>query len=215
MESDRRKFIKMAGLAGVGIAGSGMFLNCTSRKPEKTLSDMKVAYIREETTEAKYNKFGQKAKEENFVKVALMFTAIAKAEGIHGANHRKVLDKLKGNYPASPVGNYEVKSTLDNLQNGLEGETYEYDTMYPAFIKEANEENVPDAIDSFTWARQVEKQHQGYYNVAITAMGIKSELTLPDLWYVCPKCGGTYASADVKATCFFDPTPKEQFLEFN
>lgn len=209
MKSDRRNFIKMAGLAGAGI-----MVGCSSRKPEKTIADMKVAYIREETTEDKYNKFGQKAREENFAKVGLMFTAIAKAEGIHGANHRRVLDELKGSYPASPVGNYEVKSTLDNLQNGLESETYEYDTMYPAFIKEANTENVPDAVDSFTWARQVEKQHQGYYNVAITAMGTKSELTLPDAWYVCPKCGGTYAAADVKATCYFDTTPKEQFIEF-
>jgi rubrerythrin len=214
MKSNRRNFIKTASIAGVGIAGSGMIFGCSSRKPEKTLADMKVAYIREETTEDKYNKFGQKAKEENFVKIAVMFTAIAKAEGIHGANHKKVLDKLKGNYPASPIGSFEVKSTLENLQDGLNGETYEYETMYPAFIKEANDENVPDAVDSFTWARQVEKQHQGYYNVAITAMGIKSELTLPEAWYVCPKCGGTYAEADRKSTCFFDPTPKEQFIEF-
>jgi rubrerythrin len=214
MKSNRRSFIKMAGLAGIGIAGSGMNISCTARKPEKTIADMRIAYIREETTEDKYNKFGQKAKEENFVKVALMFTAIAKAEGIHGINHKRVLDKLKGEYPSSPVGNFEVKSTLENLQHGMETETYEYETMYPAYIKEATAENVPDAVDSFTWARQVEKQHQGYYNVAITAMGTKSELTLPDEWYVCPKCGGTYAVADLKSTCYFDPTPKEQFIEF-
>lgn len=209
MKSNRRNFLRMAGLAG-----AGLMIGCTARKPTKTLSDMKVAYIREATTESKYNKFSVRAKEENFPKVAIMFAAIAKAEGIHAANHQKVLQKLKGNYEGSPIGNYEVKSTIENLQDGLKGETYEIETMYPAFIKEAKTENVPEAIDSFTWAYQVEIQHQGYYNVAITAFGSKSELTLPEKWYVCPKCGGTYAVADLKATCYFDPTPKEQFFEF-
>lgn len=209
MKSDRRNFIRITGLAGAGI-----MVGCAARKPEKTLADLKVAYIREATTQDKYNMFSKKAKEEDFHKVALMFSAIAYAEGIHAANHKKVLDKLKGNYPASPVGNFEVRSTLENLQDGYNSETYEYDTMYPAFIEEAKTENVPDAVDSFTWARQVEKQHQGYYGVAITVMGTKSELTLPDEWFVCPKCGGTYAAADVKATCYFDPTPKDQFIEF-
>lgn len=209
MKSNRRNFIKVAGLAGVGV-----MVGCSTRKPVKIIADMNVAYIREATTEDKYNKFAQKAKEENFLKTAIMLTAIAKAEGIHAANHKKVLEKLKGNYEGSPIGNYEVKSTLENLQDGLKTETYEIETMYPTFLKEAKAENVPEAVESFTWAYQVEIQHQGYYNVAITAFGNKSELTLPDKWYVCPKCGGTYAIADVKSTCYFDPTPKEQFLEF-
>ena len=209
MKSNRRTFIKMAGLAG-----AGLMAGCSVRKPLKILADMNVAYIREATTEDKYNKFAQKAKEENFVKTAIMLSAIARAEGIHAINHKKVLDKLKGNYQSNPIGNFEVKSTLENLQDGLKTETYEIETMYPAFLKEAEAENVPEAVESFTWAYQVEIQHQGYYNVAITAFGNKSELNLPEKWYVCPKCGGTYALADLKSTCYFDPTPKEQFFEF-
>ena len=209
MKSNRRNFLRMAGLAG-----AGLMVGCSVRKPEKTLVDMKLAFIREETAEEKYLKYAQKAREENFPKLALMISAISKAEDIHGNNHKKVLEKLKGNYQGSPLGNFEVKSTLENIQEAYKSETYEYETMYPAYIKEAKAENVPEAVESFTWAWQVEKQHQGYYNVAITEMANKSELTLPEKWYVCPKCGGTYADADVKSTCFFDPTPKEQFLEF-
>ena len=209
MKSNRRNFIKIAGLAGTGI-----LIGCTARKPVKVISDMKVAYIRESTVQDKYNKFAVKATEEKFVKIPIMLRAIATAEGIHAANHKKVLVKLKGNYEGSPIGNFEVKSTLDNLQEGLQTETYEIEVMYPNFIKEAKAENVQDAVDSFTWAYQVEIQHQGYYHIAITAFGTGSELTLPDKWYVCPKCGGTYAEADVKATCYFDPTPKTQFFEF-
>ncbi len=209
MKTDRRNFLKKAGLAGVGLMTA-----CSQPKPSKSMNDLKVAYIREATTQEKYSKFAIKAKEENFPKIATMFNAIAKAEGIHATNHQKVMEKLKGTYPASPVGTFDVKSTLENLQNGLETENFEIETMYPLFIKEAKAENMTDAVDAFTWAFEVEIQHQGYYNLAITAFGTGSEENLPGSWYVCPGCGGTYAKEDLKNTCYFDPTPKEQFFEF-
>jgi rubrerythrin len=209
MKSNRRNFIKIAGLAGTGI-----LVGCSARKPEKSLLNLGTAYTREKTAEEKYLKYAQKAREDNFPKLAIMISAISKAEDIHEENHKKVLDKLKGNYSISKMGEYEVKSTLENLQEAYKAETYEYESMYPAFIKQANEENVPEAVETFTWARQVEGQHQGYYGVAITALGTKSEINMPEAWYVCPNCGGTYAVADLKSTCYFDPTPKEKFIEF-
>jgi rubrerythrin len=209
MKTDRRNFLKKSGLIG-----AGLMIGCSRSKPSKSMDDLKIAYVREATTQEKYSKFAVKAKEENYPKIATMFNAISKAEGIHAANHQKVIKKLKGNYPNSPVGEFDVKSTLDNLQNGLQTETYEIQTMYPSFIKEAQAENQADAVNSFTWAYQVEIQHQGYYNLAITAFGTGSEVNFPGAWYVCPNCGGTYAKEDLKNTCYFDPTPKEQFFEF-
>jgi len=209
MKTDRRNFLKQSGLVGVGL-----MVGCSQPKSSRSLNDLKVAYVREATTQEKYSKFAIKAKEENFPKIATMFNAIAKAEGIHAANHQKVIKKLKGTYPDSPVGKFDVKSTLENLQNGLQTENYEIETMYPSFIKEAEAENQADAVNAFTWAYKVEFQHRSYYNLAITAFGTGSEVNLPGIWYVCPRCGGTYAKDDLKNTCYFDPTPKEQFLEF-
>lgn len=210
MKSNRRKFIQMAGLAGAGL----MVVGCSAKKPKKSVSNLEAAYVREKTTEEKYLKYAQRAKEENFVKIALMLTAISKAEDIHEENHKKAIYKLTSKYEDKPAGKYEVKSTFENLQEGYKSETYEIEVMYPAFIEIAKTENVPEAVESFTWAYQVEKQHQGYYSLAITAMGTKSELTLPEAWYVCPKCGGTYAVADLKSTCYFDTTPKSELIEF-
>jgi rubrerythrin len=214
MKSNRRNFIKTASLAGVGIAGTVMIFGCSTRKPNKSVSNLETAYIREKTAEEKYLKYAQKAREDNFPKLAIMISAISKAEDIHKENHKKALVKLKGNYSSSQTDKYVVKSTFENLQEAYKTETYEYEEMYPAFIKSANDEKVPEAVETFTWARQVEKQHQGYYGIGLTTLGIKSERSLPEAWYVCPKCGGTYAVADVKNTCYFDPTPKEQFIEF-
>jgi rubrerythrin len=212
MKSNRRNFFKTAGL---GLAGSGMLVGCAAGKPEKSISNMTVAYIRESTVEQKYVEYGKKAKEDNFPKVSLMFTALAKAEGIHAANHQRVLEKLKGGkYIGFPTSKYAVMTTLENLQDGLETEKYEIEKMYPAFIEQAKAENSPEAIETFTWAYKVEIQHMGYYSVALTTMGTGSELNMPEKWFVCPSCGGTYAVADVKKTCYFDEIPKEKFLVY-
>jgi rubrerythrin len=212
MKSNRRNFFKAAGL---GLAGSGLLVGCSARKPEKSISNVTVAYIRESTVEQKYVEYGKKAKEDNFPKVALMFTALAKAEGIHAAMHKKVLEKLKGDkYIGFPLSKYGVLTTLENLQDGLETEKYEIEIMYPAFIEQAKIEDSPEALQVFTWARNVEIQHMGYYSVALTTLGTGSELNMPEKWYICPSCGGSYAVADVKNVCYFDEIPKEKFLVF-
>lgn len=211
MKSNRRNFLRSAGL---GLAGSGLLVGCSAKKPEMSISNMTVAYIREATVEGKYLDYAKKAKEDNFPKVALMFTALAKAEGIHAANHQKVLEKLKGKYIGFPVDKYAVLTTLENLQDGLKTEKYEIEVLYPAFIEQAKTENSPEAIESFTWAYQVEIQHMGYYSVALTTLGTGSELNMPEKWYICPSCGGTYALADLKSACNFDKTSKEKFIEF-
>jgi rubrerythrin len=211
MKSNRRNFFKAAGL---GLAGSGMLIGCSAPKPEKSISNVTVAYIREATVEGKYIDYAKKAKEDNFPKVSLMFTALSKAEGIHAANHQKVLEKLKGQYIGFPMSKYAVLSTLENLQDGLETEKYEIEKMYPAFIEQAKAEASAEALETFTWAYKVEIQHMGYYSVALTTLGTGSELNMPEKWYVCPHCGGTYAVADVKNTCYFDDVSKEKFLVF-
>jgi rubrerythrin len=211
MKSNRRNFFKAAGL---GLAGSGLLIGCSARKPEKSVSNMTVAYLREATVQQKYLDYAKKALADNFPKVSLMFNALAKAEGIHAANHQKVLEKLKGKYIGFPPGRFAVLTTLENLQDGLETEKYEVEIMYPAFMEEAKTEDSTDALESFKWAYQVEIQHMGYYSVALTALGTGNEMNMPEKWYICPQCGGSYAVADVKNTCYFDPTTKDKFIEF-
>lgn len=43
----------------------------------------------------------------------------------------------------------KVGSTLENLQDGIKGETYENEVMYPDFIKDAEEEDNKKAVQSY------------------------------------------------------------------
>lgn len=183
-------------------------------KPVKTVEDLKAAYNGESTASAKYAAFAEKAKAEGFDTVAVMFMATSKAEAIHASNHLKVLEKL-GVKPEGPsIGEFTVGTTAENLADGIKGESYEVESMYPGFIKDAEAEKVQDAVKSFTWANDTEKKHAAYYKTALDAISAGGEGSLPASWYVCPVCGNTYDSADVTDACDFCMTPKEKYIVF-
>jgi rubrerythrin len=187
--------------------------SCAS-KPLKTIEDLKAAYNGESTASAKYAAFAEKAKQEGFDTVAVMFLATSKAESVHAGNHKKVLEKLGVKIEGPEIGKFEIKTTAENIDDALKGETYEVETMYPGFIKDAEGEKVPDAVKSFTWAIDTEKKHQVFYKNALEALNSGGEKTLPAVWFVCPVCGNTYDGATVAKVCDFCMTPKEKFIQF-
>ena len=191
-----------------------MIFGCAPN-PVNTIENLKAGYNGESTASAKYAAFAQKAKEEGFDTVAVMFMATSKAEAIHAANHKKVLEKLGVVIDAPQIGAFNVLSTAENLADAIKGETYEIETMYPGFLESAKKEKSAAAIKSFTWALDTEKKHQAFYNSALTALNNGGEKSLPSNWYVCPVCGNTYDAGTVKEKCDFCQTPKEKFVAFS
>jgi rubrerythrin len=195
------------------LLASGLIAGCAS-KPVKTIENLKAAYNGESTASAKYAAFAQKAKDEGFDTIEVMFMATSKAEAIHAENHKKVLEKLGEKVEAPVIGSFNVLSSAENLADAIKGETYEIETMYPGFNATAEKEKCPDAIKSFTWAFDTEKKHQAFYKTALAAAGSGGEKTLPVQWFVCPVCGNTYDAATVVSACDFCMTKKEKFIVF-
>ncbi|WP_243348874.1 rubrerythrin family protein [Parabacteroides sp. FAFU027] len=186
---------------------------CKQAKPVKTIENLKAGIKGETTASAKYAAFAQKAKEEGHDAVAKLFEAASKAESIHAANHTKALEAL-GEKMEAIKPEFEVKSTAENLQAAIEGESYETTTMYPQFLKDAQTEKAEKAEKSFTWAFDTEKKHLEFYKSALNALNAKTEAQLPAGYAVCPVCGNTYDAAKVDEKCAFCMTPKEKFLKF-
>ena len=191
----------------------GLFFAC-SNKPVKTIENLKFAYNGESTASAKYAAFAVKAKEEGFDTVAVMFTATSKAEAIHAENHRKVLEKLGEKIDGPQVGAFNVLKTAENITDAIKGEGGEIETMYPEFIATAQKEKCPDAVRSFTWALDTEKNHEAFYKAALNSIQNGVESTLPAQWVVCPVCGNTYDLASVPAACDLCMTPQDKFIAF-
>src|SRR5665647_2068824 len=137
-------------------------MGCKQAKPVKTIENLKAGIKGESTASAKYAAFAQKAREEGNDTIAKLFDAASKSESIHAANHRKVLEAL-GEKMDDFKPEFEVKTTAENLQAAIEGETYEATTMYPQFLADAKAENVEKATKSFTWAFDTEKKHAAFY----------------------------------------------------
>ncbi len=84
-------------------------------------------------------------------------------------------------------------------------------TMYPGFIKTANEGNANLAVISFNYAYQTEKKHNELYKDALEKLNNKKESTLASNYYVCPTCGNTYAG-QAPNRCGISMTSKDRFL---
>lgn len=152
----------------------------------KSYDDLMAAFAGESQANRKYLAFAQKADTEGFTQVAKLFRAAAHAETVHAINHIKAAG--------------EVKSTEENLKAAINGENYEHTEMYPAFIKDAEEEGESKALRSFKWANEVEKVHEMLYKGALETLGKPGETYD---YYICPVCGFTHArtAPDVCPVC--------------
>ena len=184
-----------------------------SNSSTATIDNLKAAIIGETTASAKYLAYSKKAQEEGYDKVALLFEAASKSENIHANNHRAVLEQL-GIKMENFKPEYTVKSTKENLQDAIDGESYEVATMYPDFIKAAQEGNVNLAMISFNYAYKTEMKHKDLYKKALSKLNENQESTMPSKYYVCSTCGNTYADT-APNRCGISMTPKDRFLEIN
>lgn len=178
------------------------------KKASKTLENLQTAFNGESNAKARYLAFAQKAESEGYGKVASLFRAAAHAEDIHATNHAQVIRKL-GGAPVADVKPPEVKSTAENLQEAIKGESYERDTMYPDFLKQARQDANNDAVRTFNLAKEAEAEHAKLYSEA--SKNLAAWKTNAQPFYVCPSCGYTTGTLDF-AKCPVDFTPKEKFI---
>jgi rubrerythrin len=135
--------------------------------------NLKAAFTGESMANRTYLAFAKKADEEGYNQIAKLFRAAAAAETVHAFNH---LQRMGG-----------VGTTMDNLKDAINGETYEFMTMYPEFIEEAKKEGDNRALWSFEVANKVERIHAGLYEKALDEIGNNKEVD----YHVCSVCGHT------------------------
>lgn len=160
----------------------------------KTIENMQAAFKGETNASDRYAAFAKKADEEGYKEIAVLFRAASKAEGIHAENHKQVMEDMgvKAN-PVTPE--VEVKSTKENLEAAIKGETYEVKEMYPDFLKTADAADGQLALISLNYARKTEKKHEKLYEKALKALETKDFTSLAKVYYVCPTCGNTVENA--------------------
>jgi len=138
-----------------------------------TAENLKTAFAGESQANRKYLAYAMKAEKEGYPQVAKLFRAAADAETIHALGH---LNNMGG-----------VGSTLDNLKDAIAGETYEFSTMYPPMVAQAEQEGHRGKT-MLKWAEAVEKVHAELYQDALEALQAGKDLSTMEI-YLCPVCG--------------------------
>ena len=154
-----------------------------------TLENLQTAYNGESDANARYLAFAVQADKEGYGEVASLFRAAARAEKIHAMNHAAVIEEI-GVTPKADVKTPVVKSTRENLEEAIKGETYERDTMYPDFLKQARTDRNTRAVRTLNLAKSAESEHAKLYAAALADLG-KLKGTKSTSFFVCPVCGFT------------------------
>lgn len=161
----------------------------------KTEDDLKAAFAGESQANRRYLAFAKKADKDGLTQVAKLFRAVAAAETVHAHSHFRAMNG--------------VGSTTENLQTAIAGENYEWTSMYPEFIQDAEAESVKRALASFRFAFEVEKVHEQLYRKALTALESQNPMEEVD-YYVCPVCGYTH-EGPMDGLCPVCKTPANKY----
>lgn len=138
-----------------------------------THENLKNAFAGESQAFQKYSAFAKKAEKDGFRNIAKLFRTTAEAERIHAEGHLAADDA--------------IKSTVENLEAAIGGETYEHNEMYPPMLDQAIAEG-HKAKRMFGYAVEAEKVHAAIYRIALEAAKAGKDLDAADIW-LCPVCG--------------------------
>jgi len=167
---------------------------------------LQKAIAGESTAAKKYQKFAEIAKAEGFKNIAYLFKALVAAENIHIKNHRTAL----GEKFDAKIEDFTTGKTMDNVNAGIQGETWEFDTMYPDLLKQLTKGEASEAMEvaelSLKWARLVEQTHAEVLNLAMKALSEGKDLDIQEI-YVCKVCGNLVLAKpeDICKICDHDP----------
>ena len=137
----------------------------------KTLENLMAAFAGESQANRKYTAYAKKAEKEGKLNAAKLFKAAADAETLHALKEFELAGK--------------IGATAENLVDAKAGETYEYESMYPEFVKDAEAEGNSAAINAFTFAMKAEEVHAKLYQEALDNIDETEEV----FYYLCPVCG--------------------------
>jgi rubrerythrin len=163
-----------------------------------TEGHLKDAFAGESQAHMKYMAFADAAEKEKFANVARLFRANSYAEQVHATNHLRTLDG--------------IGKTSANLQAAVDGETFEVEEMYPAYIKVAEDQGEKTAVMMFFRALEAEKVHAGLYKRAKEVVDKGKDLGFFPV-HVCSNCGFTM-EGEAPDKCPICGVPKEKFVKF-
>jgi rubrerythrin len=173
--------------AAIGAAFIAAVTPVQAKVSQKTLDNLNAAFQGESNAAHRYEAFARKADAEGHAYAARLFRAAARAESIHRESHKKAILALDGKIADFKLDEVQPGTTAENLQAAIKGESYERDTMYPDFLKQARADEAKEAVRTLLYAQKAEGEHARLYQDALDNLAKNAATPL----YVCKVCGYT------------------------
>jgi len=175
---------------------------------EKTIKNLTKAFIGESQARNRYTMYAKIAKKEGFEEIAANFELTANQEAEHAKWLMRMINELKG-------GNDEYNEivvesgaptilgdTKENLKAAIDGETFEYTSMYPEFAEIAEEEGLVTIATRLKSIAKAEDNHADRYRTFLTNLENNTVfIKESDVAWVCRKCGYTSTSKEAPRKC--------------
>lgn len=129
-------------------------------KGSRTENNLKIAFAEEAQAHQRYLAFANRADIEGQSDIAAMFRSAAAGETGHALGHLEYLE-------LDPATGMALGTTRKNLQSAVEGETKEYEMLYPAMANVAREEGFDEIADWFETLAKAERSHARRFQQAL------------------------------------------------
>jgi len=179
---------------------------------EMTATNLRSAYGGESMAHMRYIAWAQRARREGYPNVARLFTAISLAEQVHATNHFAAMRNVGGAHTVFAGAGFGDATTSENLAGAIEGELFEVNEMYPAYIEVARAQGEKAALRSMTYALEAEKIHAAMYAKAKKAVEKGKDVKLGPV-QICLVCGHT-VEGDAPDACPVCKARKNKFRTF-
>ncbi len=170
-------------------------------KGTQTEKNLLTAFSGESQARNRYTYFASVAKKEGYVQISDIFTETANQEKEHAKRLFKFMEGGEVEITAAfPAG--VINTTLENLKAAAEGESYEWNEMYPEFAATARKEGFDAIAAVFEAIAVAEKQHDKRYKdlAANIEAGKVFKKDAPITWR-CRNCGYLHEGTEAPEMC--------------
>jgi len=134
-----------------------------------TMVNLLKAFAGESQARNKYEYFAKVAQKEGYRDIAEHFQRVANNEKVHAKLELALHNKMESN------SEQKFGNTKENLQEAIDGESYENVTMYPDFAQVAKEEGHKEASKLFTGIGKIEIEHEKMFQMLLDRLEAEEE----------------------------------------
>ncbi|NOY65095.1 MAG: rubrerythrin family protein [Nitrospirae bacterium] len=176
---------------------------------KRTIENLAKAFIGESQARNRYTFYAKIAQKEGYDQIAEIFLITADNEREHAKWLFRLINELKTKsgetmkeINVEATAPLTLGTTAENLQAAIDGENYEYTSMYPEFADIAEEEGFPEIATRLRAIAKAEEHHEERYKKLLSEVqaGTVFKKSQTVTW-VCRKCGYVHEGTEPPEKC--------------